>query len=172
MVNCPESVVESILNSIKTSGNQHINTYTKTNTQVQRRDDPPRIKCRYGVKKIYRNHTLGLDFRCPLGAMLDHLSRRSRSLLGLCLTSLALSLSVLAFCTSYWCEGTHKVIKPPCLSAVKMEICDQNNSQPVTTAPSGKDPAPRSVTSENYNTYSVEWRGVHTFLQRGPDLLM
>ncbi|KAG7335860.1 hypothetical protein KOW79_000553 [Hemibagrus wyckioides] len=38
-------------------------------------------------------------------------------------------MSVLAFCTSYWCEGTQKVVKPLCLSPVKMEKCSQNNSQ-------------------------------------------
>uniref|UniRef100_A0A8B9KCW1 Si:ch211-149k23.9 n=1 Tax=Astyanax mexicanus TaxID=7994 RepID=A0A8B9KCW1_ASTMX len=65
--------------------------------------------------------------------MLDHMSRRSRSLLSLSLTSLALALSVLAFCTSYWCEGTHKVVKPLCLSPVKMKNCGQNNSEPYTT---------------------------------------
>ncbi|KAG7254078.1 hypothetical protein CRUP_024097, partial [Coryphaenoides rupestris] len=69
----------------------------------------------------------------PSVRMLDNLSRRSRSLLSLCLTSLALSLSVMAFCTSYWCEGTHKVVKPLCLSPVKMKNCGQNNSQPYTT---------------------------------------
>lgn len=67
--------------------------------------------------------------------MLEKMSRRQRSLLSLALTSLALSLSVSAFCTSYWCEGTHKVVKPLCLSPVKMKNCGQNNSQPYTTGP-------------------------------------
>lgn len=65
--------------------------------------------------------------------MLEHLSRRSRSLLSLTLTTLALALSILALCTSYWCEGTHKVVKPLCLSPVKMKNCGQNNSEPYTT---------------------------------------
>lgn len=65
--------------------------------------------------------------------MLEKMSRRNRSLLSLSLTSLALTLSVSAFCTSYWCEGTHKVVKPLCLSPVKMKNCGQNNSQPYTT---------------------------------------
>lgn len=69
----------------------------------------------------------------PLVSMLDHMSRRSRSMLSLFLTSLALALSVLAFCTSYWCEGTHKVVKPLCLSPVKMKNCGQNDSEPYTT---------------------------------------
>ncbi|KAL2080001.1 hypothetical protein ACEWY4_023794 [Coilia grayii] len=72
--------------------------------------------------------------------MLEQMSRRSRSLLSLSLTSLALALSVLAFCTSYWCEGTHKVVKPPCLSPVKMKNCGQNNSQPYTTEGPTGDP--------------------------------
>ncbi|XP_026784156.1 germ cell-specific gene 1-like protein [Pangasianodon hypophthalmus] len=72
--------------------------------------------------------------------MLKRMSRRSRSLLSLCLTSLALTLSVLAFCTSYWCEGTHKVVKPLCLSPVKMKNCGQNNSQPFTTDSPTPDP--------------------------------
>ncbi|XP_066531943.1 si:ch211-232m10.6 [Hoplias malabaricus] len=72
--------------------------------------------------------------------MLESMSRRSRSLLSLSLTSLALTLSVLAFCTSYWCEGTHKVVKPLCLSPVKMKNCGQNNSQPYTTETPTPDP--------------------------------
>lgn len=69
--------------------------------------------------------------------MLENMSRRNRSLLSLSLTSLALTLSVSAFCTSYWCEGTHKVVKPLCLSPVKMKNCGQNNSQPYTTGEGG-----------------------------------
>ncbi|XP_036945452.1 germ cell-specific gene 1-like protein [Acanthopagrus latus] len=77
--------------------------------------------------------------------MLENMSRRNRSLLSLFLTSLALTLSVCAFCTSYWCEGTHKVVKPLCLSPVKLKNCGQNNSQPYTTeAPT---PDPRSPVS-------------------------
>ncbi|KTF91143.1 hypothetical protein cypCar_00027837, partial [Cyprinus carpio] len=76
----------------------------------------------------------------PLGSMLDHMSRRSRSLISLFLTFLALALSVLAFCTSYWCEGTHKVVKPLCLSPVKMKNCGQNNSEPYTTENPTSDP--------------------------------
>lgn len=71
-------------------------------------------------------------------AMLENMSRRNRSLLSLFLTSLALTLSVCAFCTSYWCEGTHKVVKPLCLSPVKLKNCGQNNSQPYTTGESRK----------------------------------
>ncbi|KAG7457755.1 hypothetical protein MATL_G00230570 [Megalops atlanticus] len=77
--------------------------------------------------------------------MLEHMSRRSRSLLSLTLTSLALTLSVLAFCTSYWCEGTHKVVKPLCLSPVKMKNCGSNNSQPFTTE--SPTPPPKSSSS-------------------------
>lgn len=69
----------------------------------------------------------------PCVAMLENMSRRSRSLLSLTLTTLALALSILALCTSYWCEGTHKVVKPLCLSPVKMRNCGQNNSEPYTT---------------------------------------
>ncbi|KAI5087322.1 hypothetical protein C0J45_22721, partial [Silurus meridionalis] len=72
--------------------------------------------------------------------MLKRMSRRSRSLLSLFLTSLALTLSILAFCTSYWCEGTHKVVKPLCLSPVKMKNCGQNNNQPYTTESPTADP--------------------------------
>ncbi|XP_056154715.1 germ cell-specific gene 1-like protein [Lampris incognitus] len=80
--------------------------------------------------------------------MLEKMSRRNRSLLSLSLTSLALSLSVSAFCTSYWCEGTHKVVKPLCLSPVKMKNCGQNNSQPYTTETPTPDPKapPSNVT--------------------------
>ncbi|KAM8927493.1 germ cell-specific gene 1-like protein isoform 2-T2 [Pelodytes ibericus] len=51
------------------------------------------------------------------------LNRRNRSLLSVFLNLLALSFSIAAFFTSYWCEGTHKVVKPPCLSAVKSTNC-------------------------------------------------
>ncbi|AWP21133.1 putative germ cell-specific 1-like protein-like [Scophthalmus maximus] len=82
--------------------------------------------------------------------MLETMSRRNRSLLSLSLTSLALTLSVLAFCTSYWIEGTHKVVKPLCLSPVKMKNCGQNNSQPYTTeapTPDPKNPTPNVTLS-------------------------
>ncbi|XP_029587467.1 germ cell-specific gene 1-like protein [Salmo salar] len=72
--------------------------------------------------------------------MLENMSRCNRSLLSLSLTSLALALSILAFCTSYWCEGTHKVVKPLCLSPVKLKNCGQNNSQPYTTESPTLDP--------------------------------
>ncbi|XP_060948323.1 germ cell-specific gene 1-like protein [Limanda limanda] len=72
--------------------------------------------------------------------MLENMSRRNRSLLSLSLTSLALTLSVSAFCTSYWCEGTHKVVKPLCLSPVKLKNCGQNDSQPYTTEAPTPDP--------------------------------
>uniref|UniRef100_A0A3B5MPD6 Si:ch211-232m10.6 n=1 Tax=Xiphophorus couchianus TaxID=32473 RepID=A0A3B5MPD6_9TELE len=71
--------------------------------------------------------------------MLEKMSRRNRTLLSLGLTSLALTMSVSAFCSSYWCVGTHKVVKPVCLSPVKMKNCGKNNSQPYTTAPT-QDP--------------------------------
>lgn len=79
--------------------------------------------------------------------MLEKMSRRNRSLLSLSLTSLALTLSVLAFCTSYWCEGTHKVVKPLCLSPVKMKNCGQNNSQPYTTGEAGNKHSSQSLES-------------------------
>ncbi|XP_024122799.1 germ cell-specific gene 1-like protein [Oryzias melastigma] len=72
--------------------------------------------------------------------MLEHMSRRSRSLLSLSLTTLALALSILALSTSYWCEGTHKVVKPLCLSPVKMKNCGQNNSEPYTTESPTQNP--------------------------------
>ncbi|XP_028835009.1 germ cell-specific gene 1-like protein [Denticeps clupeoides] len=77
--------------------------------------------------------------------MFEHMSRRSRSLLSITLTSLALALSVLAFCTSYWCEGTHKVVKPLCLSPVKMKNCGQNNSEPYTTESPTPSPFNRTL---------------------------
>lgn len=73
------------------------------------------------------------------------MSRRSRSLLSLTLTSLALALSILALCTSYWCEGTHKVVKPLCLSPVKMKNCGQNNSEPYTTESPTQNPYNRTL---------------------------
>ncbi|XP_038158715.1 germ cell-specific gene 1-like protein isoform X1 [Cyprinodon tularosa] len=73
--------------------------------------------------------------------MLEKMSRRNRTLLSLGLTSLALTMSVSAFCTSYWCEGTHKVVKPICLSPVKLKNCGKNNSQPYTTEAPTVDPS-------------------------------
>ncbi|CAI9604341.1 unnamed protein product [Staurois parvus] len=61
------------------------------------------------------------------------LSRRNRSLLSVILNLLALSFSVTAFFTSYWCEGTHKVVKPPCLSAVKKKNCQVLTINSTTT---------------------------------------
>nr|XP_025034913.1 germ cell-specific gene 1-like protein [Pelodiscus sinensis] len=55
--------------------------------------------------------------------MVIQLSRKTRSLLALVLNSLALGFAVSAFATSYWCEGTHKVVKPPCLSAIRKGNC-------------------------------------------------
>ncbi|XP_064204116.1 germ cell-specific gene 1-like protein isoform X2 [Anguilla rostrata] len=83
--------------------------------------------------------------------MLEHMSRRSRSLLSLSLTSLALALSVLAFCTSYWCEGTHKVVKPLCLSPVKMKKCGSGSSQSSAgpTPPSKKESSSPSPAVSN-----------------------
>ncbi|XP_072304342.1 germ cell-specific gene 1-like protein [Eucyclogobius newberryi] len=78
------------------------------------------------------------------GAMLENMSRGNRSLLSLSLTSMALTLSVSAFCTSYWCVGTHKVVKPVCLSPVKMKNCGQNNSHPYTTEAPTPDPKMRA----------------------------
>ncbi|XP_027891116.1 germ cell-specific gene 1-like protein [Xiphophorus couchianus] len=72
--------------------------------------------------------------------MLEKMSRRNRTLLSLGLTSLALTMSVSAFCSSYWCVGTHKVVKPVCLSPVKMKNCGKNNSQPYTTEAPTQDP--------------------------------
>ncbi|XP_037129261.1 germ cell-specific gene 1-like protein [Syngnathus acus] len=77
--------------------------------------------------------------------MPERMSRRSRSLLSLTLTSLALALSILALCTSYWCEGTHKVVKPLCLSPVKMKNCGQNNSEPYTTESPTQNPFNRTL---------------------------
>ncbi|XP_036394148.1 germ cell-specific gene 1-like protein [Megalops cyprinoides] len=88
--------------------------------------------------------------------MLDHMSRRSRSVLSLSLTSLALALSVLAFSTSYWCEGTHKVVKPLCLSPVKMKNCGSNNSEPFTTEKPTGDP--RNESSVPVSTVSPKRR--------------
>ncbi|XP_066570690.1 germ cell-specific gene 1-like protein [Amia ocellicauda] len=77
--------------------------------------------------------------------MLSHMSRRSRSLLSLSLTSLALASSILAFCTNYWCEGTHKVVKPLCLSPVKMKNCGSNTTEALTTGSAHGPAAPSSA---------------------------
>lgn len=71
---------------------------------------------------------LSHPFFSPKPGTMIKLSRRARSMLSLGLNSLALCFAVSAFCTSYWCEGTHKVVKPPCLSAVKKGNCVPVNS--------------------------------------------
>ncbi|XP_026567748.1 germ cell-specific gene 1-like protein [Pseudonaja textilis] len=68
------------------------------------------------------------------------LSRRVRSMLSLGLNCLALCFSVSAFSTSYWCEGTHKVVKSPCLSVVKKGNCAPNNSNGTVDANETADP--------------------------------
>ncbi|XP_028677286.1 germ cell-specific gene 1-like protein [Erpetoichthys calabaricus] len=65
--------------------------------------------------------------------MLSSMNHRARSLLSLSLTTLALTFSILAFTTSYWCEGTHKVVKPLCLSPIKMKNCATNYSDMLTS---------------------------------------
>ncbi|TRY59501.1 hypothetical protein DNTS_017887 [Danionella cerebrum] len=108
--------------------------------------------------------------------MLDQMPRRSRSLLSLFLTTLALSLSVLAFCTSYWCEGTHKVVKPLCLSPVKMKNCGQNNSEPYTTespTPDPRGPFPTLSTKRREELAKIRQRqlanAVHYIWETGED---
>ncbi|XP_043937487.1 germ cell-specific gene 1-like protein [Protopterus annectens] len=73
------------------------------------------------------------------------LNRCSRSTLSVVLNSLALCFSVSAFCTNYWCEGTHKVVKPPCMSAMRNKKCIINN---VTTEGNG---------TGNYNAVQYIW---------------
>ncbi|XP_067878467.1 germ cell-specific gene 1-like protein [Heterodontus francisci] len=51
-----------------------------------------------------------------------------RRLLSVVLNSVGLLASVCAFGSSYWCVGTHKVVKPPCLSAVKRQNCGSANA--------------------------------------------
>lgn len=102
---------------------------------------------------------------CGDVAMLENMSRRNRSLLSLSLTSLALTLSVSAFCTSYWCEGTHKVVKPLCLSPVKMKNCGQNNSQPYTTGEGRGFPTTKSFPQRLCFQHGCSW-GLHTILNK------
>lgn len=61
-------------------------------------------------------------------------------MLSLGLNCLALCFSVSAFSTSYWCEGTHKVVKSPCLSVVKKGNCVPNNSNGTVDANETVDP--------------------------------
>ncbi|XP_030203791.1 germ cell-specific gene 1-like protein [Gadus morhua] len=113
--------------------------------------------------------------------MLENMSRRGRSLVSLSLTSLALTLSVMAFCTSYWCEGTHKVVKPLCLSPVKMKNCGQNISQPYTTetpTPDPQGPLPNGTLSPRQREEAARLRqkalanAVHYLWETGEDKYM
>ncbi|XP_078394189.1 germ cell-specific gene 1-like protein, partial [Cetorhinus maximus] len=55
------------------------------------------------------------------------LSYSSRHSLSAVLNSAGLLASVCAFGTSYWCVGTHKVVKPPCLSTARFANCGAGN---------------------------------------------
>lgn len=74
------------------------------------------------------------------GSRMLGLEPRARSLLALALTGLALCFSVLAFATSYWCEGTHKVVKPPCLSAMRKGSCTVVSTNETSPANASADP--------------------------------
>uniref|UniRef100_A0A3B3DIG4 Germ cell-specific gene 1-like protein n=1 Tax=Oryzias melastigma TaxID=30732 RepID=A0A3B3DIG4_ORYME len=58
------------------------------------------------------------------------MDRRRRALMALTLNFLALCLAVSALTTSYWCEGTRKVVKPFCQGPVftKQSFCIMYNS--------------------------------------------
>lgn len=58
------------------------------------------------------------------------IDRRRRASLALTLNFLALLLAVSALTTSYWCEGTRKVVKPFCTGPVttKQAFCIMFNS--------------------------------------------
>lgn len=58
------------------------------------------------------------------------IDRRRRASLALTLNFLALFLAVSALTTSYWCEGTRKVVKPFCTGPVttKQSFCIRFNS--------------------------------------------
>lgn len=58
------------------------------------------------------------------------IDRRRRASLALALNFLALFLAVSALTTSYWCEGTRKVVKPFCTGPVtgKQAFCIRFNS--------------------------------------------
>ncbi|XP_074874000.1 germ cell-specific gene 1-like protein [Carettochelys insculpta] len=83
--------------------------------------NPPTDRRGPAARRRQRSHRAGL--LRPAGPEMLRLSRRTRSLLALGLTALALGLAVSAFATSYWCEGTHRVVKPPCLSASRRGSC-------------------------------------------------
>lgn len=61
------------------------------------------------------------------------MDRRRRAPLALTLNFLALLLAVSALTTSYWCEGTRKVVKPLCAGSVstKQSFCITFNSSNV-----------------------------------------
>lgn len=58
------------------------------------------------------------------------IDRRRRASLALTLNFVALFLAVSALTTSYWCEGTRKVVKPFCTGPVttKQSFCIRFNS--------------------------------------------
>ncbi|KAA8581125.1 hypothetical protein FQN60_002706, partial [Etheostoma spectabile] len=58
------------------------------------------------------------------------IDRRRRASLALTFNFLALLLAVLALTTSYWCDGTRKVVKPLCTGPVtaKQSFCIRFNS--------------------------------------------
>ncbi|XP_039509580.1 germ cell-specific gene 1-like protein [Pimephales promelas] len=62
------------------------------------------------------------------------MDRRRRGSLALTLNFLALMLAICALTTSYWCEGTRKVVKPLCTGPVtgKHTHCIRHNSSNLT----------------------------------------
>uniref|UniRef100_A0A8C8ECC4 Germ cell-specific gene 1-like protein n=1 Tax=Otus sunia TaxID=257818 RepID=A0A8C8ECC4_9STRI len=54
--------------------------------------------------------------------------RRQRALAAFALSFLSLALSITAFSSSYWCEGTRKVAKPFCTGQSKGHPCMDSNS--------------------------------------------
>ena len=64
-------------------------------------------------------------FVCEMG-----IDRRRRASLALSLNFIALFLALSALSTSYWCEGTRKVVKPFCTGPVKtrQSFCIRFNS--------------------------------------------
>lgn len=81
-----------------------------------------------GIRCHTRRGIKSSVFTPPVAVM--GIDRRRRASLALTLNFLALFLAVSALTTSYWCEGTRKVVKPFCTGPVttKQSFCIRFNS--------------------------------------------
>lgn len=118
---CERSAVGASSSAIISRG------YINGNNRIMRIWGREVARIRFGTR---RGIKLGV-FTPPCAVM--GIDRRRRASLALTLNFVALFLAVSALTTSYWCEGTRKVVKPFCAGSVttKQSFCIGYNSSSV-----------------------------------------